>query len=562
MALRPVAPARPTLPADAAGTATPAATTRPTETVDAVVVGAGHHGLVAAATLADAGWDVLVLEARDTVGGAVSSRDVDGWVMDEFSACHPLGAASPVLQALDLPAYGLQWAHAPRPVVHVADAEDRQGSTVEDRAEDTAALLDAEHPGDGQTWLRMVHQWESIREPLLASLLTAWPPVRPIPALLAGIGAAQLPDFVRFALLPVDRMGAELFGGVRGGQILAGNAMHADIPPEAPGSGLFGWIMSMLAQDVGFPSPRGGTQRLADALAARARAAGAQVETGQRVARVVVSGGRAHGVETVDGRRVRARRAVIADTSAPDLYDRLLPSDAVPAGLRARLDRFAWDLPTLKLNYRLSAPVPWLAERARGAAVVHAGQDRHGLVRWSADLGSDRVPARPFALVGQMSTIDPTRSPDGTETLWLYTHLPRGVTDTGAARELTDASEAMLEDLAPGWRDLVVDRWEQEPDGLHGSDANLGDGAVGGGTMQLFQQAIWRPTTGLGGPRTHVAGLYLGSAAVHPGGGVHGGCGYLAARAALADRSWWGRPARRLSLAALHRLYAELPTVR
>ena len=535
---------------------------RGVEVVDAVIVGGGHHGMVAAATLADAGWDVLLLEARDTLGGAVSSRDVDGWVLDEFSACHPLGAASPVLRELDLTAHGLQWSHAERPVVHVASGDDSVGSTMEGDAEATAALLDADHPGDGDTWLRLVRQWDAIREPLLASLLTRWPPVRSVGPLLARLGATQVPDFVRFALLPVDRMGAELFGGARAGQILSGNAMHADIPPEAPGSGLFGWIMSMLAQDVGFPSPRGGTQRRADALASRARAAGARLETGQRVARIAVAGGRAHGVETVDGRRIQVRRAVIADTSAPDLYDRLLPSAAVPVGLRSRLDRFEWDLPTLKLNYRLSAPMPWLAERAHGAAVVHAGQDRQGLVRWTADLGSGRVPQRPFALVGQMTTIDPSRSPEGTEALWLYTHLPRGITDAASADRLTDASEEMFDDLAPGWRDHVIDRWDQRPRDLHDSNANLGDGAVGGGTMQLFQQAIWRPVTGLGGPRTHVEGLYLGSAATHPGGGVHGGCGYLAARAALQDNRWWGRPVRSLSLAALHRLYADPPAIR
>ncbi|AKT50762.1 phytoene desaturase family protein [Arsenicicoccus sp. oral taxon 190] len=540
----------------------PSRSAGPVETVDAVVVGGGHHGLVAASTLADAGWDVLVLEARDTVGGAVASRDVDGWVLDEFSACHPLGAVSPVLRELDLEQHGLSWCHAPRPVVHVAAGDDTEGSVVQPTAEETAALLDQDHAGDGESWLRLCRQWEQLREPLLAALLTRWPPVRSLGPVLARVGATQLPDFVRFAMLPVDRMGVELFGGARGGQLLAGNAMHADIPPEAPGSGLFGWLMTMLAQDVGFPSPRGGTRALAQALRARAEQAGARVETGQLVTRIALAGGRAHGVETADGRRIRARRAVIADTSAPDLYERLLPQDAIPVGLRSRLDRFAWDLPTLKLNYRLAAPMPWTARHAHGAAVVHAGQDRHGLVRWSADLGSERVPERPFALVGQMTTIDPTRSPDGTEALWLYTHLPRGVTDPDSAARLTEGCEAMFDDLAPGWRDHVIDRWDQTPRALHDSNANLGEGAVGGGTMQLWQQAIWRPVTGLGGPRTHVDGLYLGSAATHPGGGVHGGCGYLAARAALADQAWWGRPARHLSLATLHRLYAERPTLR
>ncbi|WP_369407386.1 phytoene desaturase family protein, partial [Janibacter limosus] len=262
------------------------------------------------------------------------------------------------------------------------------------------------------------------------------------------------------------------------------------------------------------------------------------------------------GVELAGGRRVRARRAVVADTSAQALYERLLDPGCVPEGLRRRMQRFTWDLPTLKLNLRLDAPMPWTAEAARGAGVVHVGQDLPGLVRWSADLESDVVPERPFALVGQMTTIDPSRSPAGTEALWLYTHLPRGRHDDPAAvDEVVAGCEDMLESLAPGWSTHEVGRWIQSPRDLQEADANLGHGAVGGGTQQLFQQAIWRPVTGLGGPRTHIAGLYLGSAATHPGGGVHGGCGYLAARAALQDSRWWGRPRQQLLVSTLQRMH-------
>lgn len=525
-----------------------------TECVDAVVVGAGHHGLVAAATLADAGWDVLVLEARDKIGGAVASRNVDGWVMDEYSACHPLAAASPVLRGLDLSAYGLRWAQADVQVAHVASGDLTTAPAVFRDPERTAASLAADHPQDGWTYLRLVEHYQSIKGPFLDALLTRWPPIVPAARLAASVGMG-LPDLARFLLLPVTRMGEELFRGDGGRLLLAGNAMHADVPPTASVSGVFGWLMTMLAQDPGFVAPVGGAQFLADALRRRAEAAGARIETSQPVGRIVVRGGAAYGVQTVGGRRVRARRAVIADTSAPDLYQRLLPASAIPPGLRDRLDRFQWDLPTVKLNYRLTGAMPWIADQARGAAVVHAGADVTGLLRWFSDLETDTVPRHPFALVGQMSSIDATRSPVGTETLWVYSHLPRRVTDQTAALTLVDRLEGMLDDLAPGWRDLVIDRWEQTPAALHQSNPNLGEGAVGGGTQQLFQQALWRPVTGLGGPRTHLAGLYLGSAAVHPGGGVHGACGYLAARAALADSAWWGRPLAKVATATLHRLY-------
>lgn len=536
---------------------------RATETVDAVVIGAGHHGLVAATYLARAGWDVVVLEEQEAVGGAVNSVDRDGWVLDAFSACHPLAHASPVLRELDLEEVGLRWARAETQLAHLARPGETSAPVIHRRAEDTAAALADDDPRDGHAWMRLVEGYDEVKGPLLDALLTRWPPVKDAARLLGRVGARNLPDFLRFALLPAGRMGEELFRGRAGRELLAGNAMHGDAPLTAPVSGMYGWVMTMLAQDVGFPSPVGGTRELARALARRAESAGARIEVGVKVTRVAVRGRRAHGVETHDGRRIAVRRAVVANTSAPALYERLLDAADVPAGLRARLGTFVWDLPTVKLNYRLDGPMPWTAEQARGAAVVHLGQDVPGLVRWSADLESGAVPERPFSLVGQMTSIDATRSPAGTEALWSYTHLPRGVTDPEAVRLLAERSESVFDDFAPGWRDLVLDRWVQGPRELQDDDANLGEGAVGGGTQQLFQQAIWRPTAGLGGPYTHVDGLYLGSAAIHPGGGVHGGAGYLAARAALSDARGTGRlvaPARQATVRWLQR-DAEQPWV-
>lgn len=530
------------------------------ETADAVVIGGGHHGLVAATTLADAGWDVVLLEARDQVGGAVSSVERDGWVMDEFSSCHPLAVTSPVIRALDLASHGLRWRRCEAAVTHVGSPQEERGVTIHADPERTAAALEQDHPGDGRAWLDLAAEWQRVRRPVLDALLTRWPPVAPALRVARAVGAADLPRLTRFLLLPTTRMGEELFAGEAARMLLAGNAMHADIPPEAPGSGIFGWLMAMLAQDVGFPSPEGGTRRLAEALASRARQAGVDVRTGERVAAVDVVAGRATGVRTAGGAVVHARRAVVADTSAPALYGQLLEERALPAGFRSQLARFAWDLPTVKLNYRLSATPPWTAQEARNAGVVHVGADTAGLVHWAADLATRRLPMVPFALVGQMSTIDPTRSPVGTQALWLYTHLPRGVADDDHADRLVERSEVMLDSFAPGWRELVLDRWVQRPSDLQDADANLGSGAVGGGTSQLFQQLVFRPVAGLGGARTPVDQLYLGSAAAHPGGGVHGGCGYLAARAALADQRWWGRPRRRLALGALHRMYAAPAT--
>lgn len=524
-------------------------------TVDAVVVGSGPNGLVAACLLADAGWDVCLLEAADRFGGAVASeRRVPGYVSDTFSAFYPLAAASPVLERLDLAAHGLRWRHAPAVLAHPHRPDGDRAAVLHRDVERTAAGLDAASPGDGEAWLRLFAQWTRWREPLLGALLQPFPPVRAAVSLLRRAGGADALRLARMLLLPVDRLGQELFTGPDGRLLLAGNAMHADIPALAAGSGAFGWLLAMLGQDVGFPVPEGGAGRLADALVARARAAGAQLLTGTEVTRVVVGHGRALGVLTAGGEAVRARRAVLADVSAPALYGRLLAPDDVPPRLREDLGRFEWDLPTVKLNWALDGPVPWRAEQAGRAGTVHLGAAGPDLTRWSADLAAGRESEHTFLLLGQMAVADPTRAPAGGESLWAYSHLPRGEGSRAAAERLSGRMADTVAAFAPGLEQRVVDRWTQLPGDLQGADANLSGGAVNGGTAQLHQQLVFRPVPGFGRPETVLPGLYLASAGSHPGGGVHGAAGAQAARAAIAGARAGGLPSRLVS-AGLRRLY-------
>jgi len=258
-----------------------------------------------------------------------------------------------------------------------------------------------------------------------------------------------------------------------------------------------------------------------------------------------VVGGRAAAVQTATGERIAVRRAVVADVSAVSLYTRLLPADAVPARVLDDLAHFEWDTPVVKVDYALNAPIPWTARNARGAGTVHLGADSDGLVRWMADLQTSTVPQRPFMLFGQMTTADPTRSAPGTESAWAYSHLPRGVTDDASADVLAARMDDMLQEHAPGVLEHVVGRQVQRPSDLQSSDANLGHGAVNGGTAQLHQQLVFRPVPGLARSETPVQGLYLGSAAAHPGGGVHGIPGLNAARAALGEHGRLGWPRRR-----------------
>ena len=530
----------------------------PVLTADAVVVGGGHHGLVAAALLADAGWDVCLLEASDRVGGAVRSEALHpGFTADLFSAFYPLYAASPVLQALDLQAHGLRLSHAPVVLAHPPRPDGERAALLFRDREATAARLAEEHARDGDAWLELCRQWDTVGDAVLRTFFTTFPPVRGPVALLRAVGTADALRLARFLLLPARRMGEELFDGEGARLLLAGNAAHADAPVDAPVSGAYGWLLAMLGQQHGFPVPVGGSGELAAALGRRAQAAGAALHCDQVVDRIDVRRGRAVAVHTAAGLTVQARRAVIADVNAPALYRDLLPADAVPARLRADLDHFTWDTPVVKVNWALDGPIPWRAPGVGTAGTVHLGADELGLVRWSADLESRTLPASPFMLFGQMTTADPTRSPTGTESAWAYTHLPRGIDDDASADELAHRVDATVEEFAPGFAGRVVHRQVQRPGDLRATDPNLVGGAVNGGTAQLFQQLVFRPVPGLGRAETVIENLYLGGSSAHPGGGVHGVCGALAARAALRDHGRLGFARRRVVSAALDLLYRD-----
>lgn len=509
----------------------------PVTTCDAVVVGAGPNGLVAANALADAGWDVVLVEAQDEVGGAVRSAEsvAPGFVTDLFSAFYPLAAASPVIRDLHLEQHGLVWRHAPDVVAHVLP--DGRCGVLRRSAADTAAGLDAHHAGDGDAWLRMVAGWDRIRDPLLDALFTPFPPVRSGLRLLRRSGVAGTLDLTRLGVSSVRRLGREEFGSEEARVLLSGNAMHSDVSPDSAGSALFGWLLVMLGQDVGFPVPEGGAGVLATALRRRAESLGVQVRCGVPVTAVHVSCGRARAVLLADGTTVRARHAVLADVPAPALYESLVDRRHLPPRFLDDVRRFDWDDATLKVNWALDAPIPWAAAGARGAGTVHLGVDDDGLVDVAADLSVGRMPRQPFMLLGQMTTTDPTRSPLGTESAWAYTHLPRRLSTDDAGLDLqVQRMEEAIEQVAPGFGATVRARQVQRPGDLEAADASLSRGALNAGTAALHQQLVLRPTRGLGRPETPVSGLYLAGASAHPGGGVHGACGWNAALAALRHR--------------------------
>ncbi|MCX4473289.1 NAD(P)/FAD-dependent oxidoreductase [Micromonospora sp. NBC_01655] len=512
------------------------------QTADAVVVGAGHNGLVAANLLADAGWDVLVLEATGAPGGAVRSAEVTapGYLSDLYSAFYPLGYASPVLAGLELDRHGLSWTHAPDVLAHLLP--DGRAAVLNRDLDATAASLAAFAPADGERWRRAYADWLDVAGPILESVTTPFPPVRGGLALLRRLRVGGALRLARRLVVPVRRLGEELFDGEGGTLLLAGCALHTDLAPEEAGSGVYGWLLAMLGQQVGWPVPVGGSQRITDALVDRLTARGGRILYAARVDRVLTARGRAMGVRTVGGTAWRARRAVLADVPAPALYLDLVGPATLPPRLVADLAHFRWDGSTLKVDWALSGPVPWANPAVAAAGTVHLGADLDGLTGYAAELARGELPRDPFLLTGQMSVADPSHSPAGTESLWSYTHLPfrRNWRAEDVAAHV-DRMEQVLEAAAPGFRARIVGRHVAGPADLERGDPSLVGGALGGGTAAAYQQLFLRPIPGLGRADTPVDRLYLASSSAHPGGGVHGAPGANAARAALArDRAVTG----------------------
>jgi len=527
-----------------------------TSSADAVVIGAGHNGLVAANLLAEKGWDVVVCEQASYPGGAVASAEVTapGFVTDLFSAFYPLAAASPIIAGLDLEAHGVRWSRSPAVLTHVMP--EGGAATLWQDAERTAESLEKTGSGNGGAWMRVTGQWDRIGKDVVAALLRPFPPLASTAKVLRDLGTAEAMRLVRMAFQPVRRYGEETFTGQAGPLIFAGNALHTDLPPDGAGSAIYGWLLTMLGHSVGFPVPVGGASALIEGLVRRAESYGAQVRLDTPVAAVDVEHGRAVGVRLESGEHLRARKAVLADVGAPALFGEMVGAQHLPYRFMRDLDRFQWDAPTLKIDWALRRPVPWHDAGAAESGTVHLGADMDGLTDYAADLTTRRIPKRPFLVFGQMTTADPSRSPEGTESAWVYTHLPRHVQFTEEQiAEQVERVEATVEAQAPGFRASIIARQVQAPDDLQRRNPNLVTGAVNGGTAQLHQQLVFRPVPGLGTAATPVDRLFLSGSSAHPGGGVHGACGSNAAHAALARNAATGPVRRKLQDSWMKRIY-------
>jgi phytoene dehydrogenase-like protein len=464
---------------------------------DAVVVGAGPNGLAAAIALAQAGRSVRVLEAADAVGGGARSAELTlpGFVHDVCSAIHPLGVASPFFRTLPLAEHGLEWVEPPAALAHPFD----DGTAVVlECSPDTAMSGLGE---DEARWRRLFAPLARDAEPLLDDVLAPlhWPAH---PLLLARFGAR--------AALPATALARLTFRGTRARGAFAGLAAHSMLRLERPPSAAFGLMLGLLAHSVGWPLPRGGSQRLADALASYLRSLGGEIEVGRRVASLAELG---------------STCPVLLDVTPRGLL--ALAGDRLPERYRRQLERYRYGPGVFKLDWALEGPIPWRAEECTRAATVHLGATLEEIAASEAAPFRGVVAVRPYVLLAQQSLFDPTRAPAGRHTAWAYCHVPNGSTV-----DMTERIEAQVERFAPGFRDRILARSALGPTDLERHNENYVGGDINGGAATL-SQLFTRPVARVSPYTTPLPGVFLCSASTPPGGGVHGMCGYHAAQAAL-----------------------------
>jgi phytoene dehydrogenase-like protein len=497
--------------------------------LDAVVIGAGPNGLVAATTLARQGWEVLLLESKHRPGGALYSEQLTlpGYTHDVGAAFFPFAHFSPALRSLDLAGTGLRWANARRESSHPAS----DGSCASIACDIDLAC--ASFGGDGAAWNRLARWQESMGDRLAAALLASLPALREA----STLGPKNLLRLANYGARSSGNLARKLFRTEAGQRVLPALALHVDLGPEHLGGAGLGLVLALLACSTGFPVPIGGAKAITRAILRRFQEAGGKLQLNSRVDRILTRHGRVAAVRTADGDEIAIGRAVMADVGAPALFLRLLDNGCVPSWLLRRMRRFRYGWGTFKMDWALAAPVPWLAPEAREAAVVHAGESVDDLIAYSRQVEGGELPTHAYLVIGQQSLADPSRAPAGAQTLWSYTHVPSQI-EAGwdELREaFADRVEGWIERLAPGFRSLIRARAIHTPQDLEAMDENLVGGDLGGGSARLDQQLFFRPAFGYFRHRTPVRGLYLCSASTHPGAGVHGACGFNAAHMAILD---------------------------
>lgn len=462
-----------------------------------MVIGSGPNGLAAAITLAQAGRSVLVIEGKDTIGGGTRSQELTlpGFLHDVCSAVHPMAVISPFFRKLPLEQHGLSWIQPPVPLAHPLD--DGSAAVLTRSVDETAASLGKDAAAYKQIFSRLVDDW-----PRLESLLLGMArlPRHPLAASFFGL----------LAMRSASGFAKSHFRGDHARALFAGLAAHSMLPLERVATAAFGLVFAMTAPVAGWPIPRGGSQSIANALASYLRSLGGEIVTGEMV-------------QSLD--ELPKARAILCDVTPRQLL--ALAGSRLPESYRRKLEAFRYGPGVCKVDWALEAPIPWTAEACRRAGTVHVGGTLDEIA------ASERAPSkgeyadRPFVLLSQPTLFDSSRALAGTHIAWAYCHVP-----LDSEIDMSGRIEQQVERFAPGFRRTILKRNVMLTADMQRYNPNLIGGDIGGGSAEL-DQFFLRPTRRL--YRTPARGLYLCSASTPPGGGVHGLCGHLAAKAALHD---------------------------
>lgn len=464
---------------------------------DAVVVGAGPNGLSSAIVLAQRGLSVVVLEANPSVGGGARSAGLTlpGYIHDYCSAIHPMGMVSPFFRSLPLASYGLEWRFSPAAIAHPLD--DGTAGTLEQSLDATVHALGE----DGDAWRRFIGPFAAHAEALFDEILR---PIRLLPRhpfVLTRFGL----DGLRSAVAVAKR-----FRTARARALWAGCAAHAFLPLEQRGSASFGIALALAGHATGWPCARRGSVAIIDALVAQLKSLGGEVIT-------------SHPVRSM--RDIPESRVVIFDVTPRQLAD--IAGDELPSSYVKKLRRFRYGPGVFKVDYALDGPIPWRASECARSATVHLGGTLEEIAEHERAIWKGRTTDRPFVLVAQQSLFDDTRAPAGKHTGWAYCHVPHGSTE-----DMSDRIDRQIERFAPGFRDRILARHTMNTAQYEEHDANIVGGDIAGGANNLLQ-FVTRPFPSLDPYATPNPRLFIGSSSTPPGGGVHGMCGYWAARSAL-----------------------------
>jgi phytoene dehydrogenase-like protein len=462
----------------------------------ASVIGTGPNGLSAAIVLAQAGLQVDVFEAEPQPGGAARTLEltIPGFFHDFGSAVHPLAVGSPFFSSLPLASYGLEWIHSPSTLAHPFD-------------DGTAITLERDFSANDATLGKDAKVWRRLMEPLAES----WPALaaevlRPVhifsrhPWLLARFGLSALPS--------ANFLSGFLFREERTKALFAGLAAHSFLSLDQPLSAGFGVLLGAAAHAVGWPIPRGGAQSITNALCSHLANLGGKIKTSSRVDKL---------------RDLGRSDVTMCDVTPKQLLR--MAEHRLSASYQRQLERFRNGPGAFKVDYALASPIPWKARECFRAATVHLGGSASEITASEAAIRDGQHAERPFVLLAQPSLFDATRAPEGKHTAWAYCHVPYG-----SKVDVLQSLEHQIERFAPGFRDTVLARRVLSHAALEAMDANLVGGDIGGGALDV-RQFLFRPTW------RHYAtssrDLYICSSSTPPGAGVHGMCGYNAARSAV-----------------------------